>query len=797
MSRARAKNRKAKGRAGAPAAKSVGGGRSATSESGKESAEGLVAKAEAFAASEREQAGEGADAVTHVDLSGEVTVERLAAALQNLLRAQDLANRRQRAYETGMQDVDKQRQALDERETRRKVEHETRSTALQALQEELDSRDAGTKVEKEKLAEESKRLAGWEARLFALEQAAHSDFADYRHEQLQKLREELAERRAAAEEEEEQQVKAATRRVAEAELELTQRAAKIDAYGSELDRRAQELVRNERRLTAREQDLVQMEADRRKESEARFAGELEHLRHELDASDRRYEAVAALARSRAEKLAEHGAAELAVGGKSLLEVAAELDELRNRNTELSRELAARPTAALERLADLDARCQELSVDRDDLLRQNEEMRLHIAASRISVAEQQTSQVINNALEQLNKTLRQEISDQSAKLEELESQNGQRSPFPACAEMDLDPTYAREPELRTNTPSLSVLVSRVRAVIAREERLYYSERDLRCFLGGLAASRLHLLQGISGIGKTRLPLAFARAIGAGSATVAVVAEWRSPQDLMGYYNAFERKFYETDFTKALYRARLPLFSSKPYLVVLDEMNLSHPEQYFSDLLHALELRESGPQWLSLMTSRVDPAPRLLRAGCDLLLPDNVWFVGTANHDETTVSFADKTYDRAHVLELPARPEPFDPGDAQPLAPLSLAALNTAFEDARHQYAGDTDKVLDLLDNGLGHRLRQGFGISWGSRLTRQAESFIPVVRAAGGEIGEAADHLLATKVLRKLQGRVEVPANELQALRSELQALWPTVCELTEPTDSLRVLDDEIRYRGVL
>jgi hypothetical protein len=119
------------------------------------------------------------------------------------------------------------------------------------------------------------------------------------------------------------------------------------------------------------------------------------------------------------------------------------------------------------------------------------------------------------------------------------------------------------ELQTAGPTRGSLVNLERFVNDVRHRiadnrttgksLYYSERDLRCFLGGLAMSRLHLLQGISGTGKTSLPIAFARAIGAGCKVIEVQAGWRDRQDLLGHFSAFERKFYESEFLLALYRA----------------------------------------------------------------------------------------------------------------------------------------------------------------------------------------------------------------------------------------------------
>jgi len=213
------------------------------------------------------------------------------------------------------------------------------------------------------------------------------------------------------------------------------------------------------------------------------------------------------------------------------------------------------------------------------------------------------------------------------------------------------------DLVDDLPPLPEFVRDLSHYIAQQDELFYSESDLRLFIAGLAATRLHLLQGVSGIGKTQLPLAFAKAINATAVAVPVGADWRTPQDLTGYYNAFERRFYESRFTQAVYQANCPAHLAQPFFVVLDEMNLSHSEQYFSDVLSAVEIKEqaaNAPTAIDLMTAEVQPSPRWLLDGRRLPLPRNLWFVGTANQDETTVAFAEKTLDRSNVLELPSQP-----------------------------------------------------------------------------------------------------------------------------------------------
>ena len=82
-----------------------------------------------------------------------------------------------------------------------------------------------------------------------------------------------------------------------------------------------------------------------------------------------------------------------------------------------------------------------------------------------------------------------------------------------------------------------------------------------------------------------------------------------------------------------------------------MNLSRPEQYFAEFLSALEKNDASERLITLMESSMENAPKRLVEGRKIRVPKNVWFIGTANHDETTSELADKTYDRSHIMTLP--------------------------------------------------------------------------------------------------------------------------------------------------
>lgn len=741
---------------------------------------------------ELSDADEPEPARPETDVTGEIDAERLRTALAQAKRARERAERRVTRFTSAKAELEKKYQTrheqLGQRETRlaeERAAHETEVAEFERRKEELDEREGLIAKRAERVHEQ--------------EEEAKSGFAEMRHEQLARLHRELDERRAAFDRELDDREKRLTERFTEKEAGLASRARELEDRAAELEKAQLELERMQRRNTAREEFLDQEVDDRIRDQRRERQVELEAARQEALEWRQRYEKISDVATTRAEKLAEQEAAMIEFGGRTAAEVMAELRELRAKNAELCKAAAAHPASERERVEEIESRNHDLMVERERLVQQNAELRRQAAASKISAIERENSRMVNQALERLNKTLSDEIHQQTMKLEELQASSQSSSPFPSCFAMDQDERYARRPELDHAPVDLREFITGVRALMAARQGLYYTEADLRCFVAGLAASRLHLLQGISGIGKTRLPQAFARAIGASCDTVAVAAEWRSPQDLMGYYNPFERKFYETDFTQALYKAQLPLFQDKPFFVVLDEMNLSHPEQYFSDLLSALESKAGSsaePARLRLMTAKVEPAPSLLHDGRSLELPDNVWFVGTANNDETTVRFAPKTYDRAHVLELPSKPVAFEPGDPRPVAPVSMKGLTAGFDDAVLRFGHMTDQVLDFFEREIGDRLREDFGAAWGPRLRRQAERFVPVTVAANGDAGEAADHLLATKILRSLSGRIEIPATQLRMLQEHITAAWGKAFPGTRPEKSVRALESEIRSRGI-
>ncbi|WP_210641254.1 hypothetical protein [Pseudomonas sp. Tri1] len=158
----------------------------------------------------------------------------------------------------------------------------------------------------------------------------------------------------------------------------------------------------------------------------------------------------------------------------------------------------------------------------------------------------------------------------------------------------------------------------------------------------------VLTGLSGAGKTLLARGYALGMRSneddpksGLLIVPVQPGWHDPSCLLGYVNPLDSDTYvRTGFLDFLLQASAD--PDRPYTVVLDEMNLSHPEQYFSPLLSAMETGDNIE--LHAQGGEVNGVPP------NVPYPSNLVIIGTVNMDETTHGLSDKVLDRAAVIEF---------------------------------------------------------------------------------------------------------------------------------------------------
>ena len=164
--------------------------------------------------------------------------------------------------------------------------------------------------------------------------------------------------------------------------------------------------------------------------------------------------------------------------------------------------------------------------------------------------------------------------------------------------------------------------------ASKLKLYYSEKMIRLFVSAIASTKLVILQGISGTGKTSISLAWGNFVKHPSCVASVQPSWRDRTDIFGYLNEFTKKFNETDFLAYLYEAG---YTDEIYTVILDEMNLARVEYYFAEMLSILEMHSTKDWKIEIVQSSWPTDPKKLIKG-KLQIPPNAWYIGTINNDD---------------------------------------------------------------------------------------------------------------------------------------------------------------------
>ena len=324
----------------------------------------------------------------------------------------------------------------------------------------------------------------------------------------------------------------------------------------------------------------------------------------------------------------------------------------------------------------------------------------------------------------------------------EGEEESRSRFYMLSELDANKGRFVKTDYN-NGITLKILCDEFRNFACSKLKLYYSIDDIRKFIAGMAVSKIIILQGMSGTGKTSLAYAMGEFIGNPSTLIPVQPMWKERTDLVGYYNEFTKRFNETMLLQKMYEAN---YNRDIYVTILDEMNIARVEYYFAEFLSLLEIPNPDRRFLDVVSDEWYNDPIQFKGG-QLKLPNNMWFIGTANNDDSTFAISDKVYDRAMIMNLDQKCEPFKaPGNrgirvsAEKFFELSREAIKEYSITVRNA------KRLEKLDEYM----IKVFNITFGNRIMKQINTYIPVYVACGGEELEALDDILSKKVLRKLE-----------------------------------------------
>ncbi|RNB92484.1 hypothetical protein EDM56_01970 [Brevibacillus fluminis] len=224
-----------------------------------------------------------------------------------------------------------------------------------------------------------------------------------------------------------------------------------------------------------------------------------------------------------------------------------------------------------------------------------------------------------------------------------------TPWPEFTLLSEVEDVEQEVELVTLTDEeTSAHIQSVKSYI-QQQGFTYPDLMIENFYLSLKTKPFVILAGISGTGKTKLVQKFAEALGATEANgrftlIPVRPDWSDPSDLIGYKD-LSGTFRRGKLTYALEEASAQENQQKPYFVCLDEMNLARVEHYFSDLLSILETQRWQEE--RIVTDTVVGEEQV---GRNIGIPENVFFIGTVNMDETTHPFSKKVLDRANTIEF---------------------------------------------------------------------------------------------------------------------------------------------------
>jgi hypothetical protein len=183
---------------------------------------------------------------------------------------------------------------------------------------------------------------------------------------------------------------------------------------------------------------------------------------------------------------------------------------------------------------------------------------------------------------------------------------------------------------------------------------------------------------------------------------------------------------------------------------------------------MEMPDVSVWWIDIVPDTVPGDPLHLTTG-KMLLPQNVWFIGTANKDDSTFTITDKVYDRATPIVMNEKAEFVDAPFTENIT-MSFEYIENLFKKAGEENQ-ISPKGLDGLAK-LDNFIAKAFKITFGNRIMKQIKFFVPAYIACGGTENEGIDYMLCYKILRKFE-TLNLPflQDELQELQLQIERIY--------------------------
>lgn len=294
--------------------------------------------------------------------------------------------------------------------------------------------------------------------------------------------------------------------------------------------------------------------------------------------------------------------------------------------------------------------------------------------------------------------------------------------------------------------------------AEDRGLLYDKKDLVNFHVSVKSSRLVILAGMSGTGKSGLIRLYSQALGLPAAQTLMIPvrpSWMDDSDILGYVDMKTMTYRPADTGLAELLIEAERHPEKMYIVCFDEMNLARAEHYFAQFISVLE-REEMP---AIRLYNPALAPRIYNSTAypaEIPIGRNVIFTGTVNVDESTYHFSDKILDRANVITLHQRKFQdllrLRGGEGKPCEEVSAGSFDAFRAPVPSPIL--TSGELAFLD-ALNETLQSGMQSGIGYRAVRQMGLYLSNIPAGSGFTREdGLDLQTVQRIFTKLRGSSE-------------------------------------------
>ena len=712
----------------------------------------------------------------------------------------------QAALRVAEQEISRKLSEIEARElelAKKAAELDARERQMALAEKQMEAEISGRKAEAE--AEAARKTQEADSEIFQRKQAAEADISEKKSSALAALEKELSDIRSRRLKEIEEAEEAERIRIRESiakeredwDDERSKKSDQLAAEREEIEKlrgvlsaQMDEINRRNSEFQDRERDLEDMEERMRaraKKRSERLDQEAEELAAEYRATaDSEKAAMAdenarlrASLRTQEDLLSAYRELEVRLGGqtpeKVLLDLNSKTEEIRT----LREELASRPTDELRDRYETIARAmQSKDAVIEDLQRKVEAAAQATAAVADLKRQIQEAKAQSDTSERLARIYETSAKQATAELEKLQADFDRLYGTPAGEDErreEIEMPYilranARPAETAPDVNELEWLNGIHQA--CEDYGLHFNKRLLTAFHTSLKTAEwapLTVLAGVSGTGKSELPRLYSHFGGLYFAPVSVQPNWDSQESMLGFFNSIDNRFDAQPVLNFLAQTQkdwepeadgYPGLRDAMSLVLLDEMNLAHPELYFAEFLSKLELRRGTRQNLPQLDVKIGSGMKPYK----LPLGRNVLWVGTMNQDETTKSLSDKVLDRSIVMNFP---RPTELKRRQVLRPLdernrgailsnrtwgSWCQMKSTFTDEEirpyKEFIEEMNASLGVAGRAIGHRVWQSVEYY----MSNYPEVLAATDRAAKAEAMHIAfEDQLVQKVMPKLRG----------------------------------------------